>query len=458
MSKNNKSQGTKATKTPKPQTQAKPEVKEEKVITPEVVTPDEAKAKTAAKEAKDTGLIKVSVGKQSASKLSPDSKVQLAALMQERYIRNPDTTVEKYGKEFFIEIDEAIDVMVVLALTDARQECLESGIPLLAKGSGKQLLALNAACEIFGIQLPKDQLKIAQKNPEQEVEVNLSDATVNEKTEALIKSDIETRKEYVDKLPNMDPTKVKDEEDLKKTLNYILTKQGHQMARNILDAIEFMRKYRHHLATTADEKLALEDRTIGEWLEEVLSFAKPSLLTSGLISSVCGALSKYGNPIMSHVMLSRQLKGQEAVCPLNDEQIGDMVRTFVKVYHANSLPSLDKDGKEIPKDDLVNTRFVKALINGTEKVLDDVIACETEEAKATFFSARSYYYAITRDNASKFANNNWKEIMRPKLGQILNIYLPLESKLNYDGYPGTITDFPTETEVTEEAKVEEKKS
>lgn len=461
MSRNNKQKGNgdkKTTITPKPAA-AKAEVKEEiPTVATETVTPEDKKSTEVAKTKKeDLSLIRIGAGKSNSHNLSPDSKVQLAVLMQERYVRNPDKTIEKYGTEFLMEVDENIDILVVLSMMDLRQSFIDNGVPLIAAGSGKQLLQLNAACEIFGIQLPKEQLKIAQANPTSEMEVDLNKAVVHEKTKEAIENDRKARREAVEKIPNVDPTAVKDDEDLKKTLTYFLTKQSSNMARNILAVIEFMRNYRNHIAKTADEKLQLEDRTCGAWLEDVLSFVKPSLITGGIISSICNALKTHDNVVYAHVMLSRQLKGNEAVCPLNDEQIADLVRTFIKVQHIHSLPTIDKDGKELPKGDLFETKAVKALYNGNEDLVTGIISCEEDTQKSAYFNALSYYYGVTSKNVNEFVDMNWKELMRKKIGQILNVYLPQESKMStYSGYPGEITEFPERKAV--ETPAEEKKN
>lgn len=459
---NKNSSAAKPATTPKPAAKVadkKAETKAEEVIVPEVV--DE---KTP--EVKNPGLVRVGLGGHNSNKMSAGDKVKLAYLMYERWERNPEETIAKHGNDFFIEVQSNIDVMTILALADARQECLDAGIPLIAKGSGKSLLALNAACEAFGIQLPKEKTKLLENNPDTQLEINFTEATVLPATDEAIKADKTSREEYVLQMPELDPVKIKSSEELEKALRYHLTKQGANTALNIVNAINFMKQYRDVDATTED-KAVYAVRMAGDWVEDILVVAKPSLILSGIVRTVSGLLGKHGNVIMAHATLASQLKGQSAVCPVSDEDIASLLRTFVKVSHKYALPSVGADGKEV-KEDLLESRAVKAIYNGSEEVLDVIIGLTEPDHKAAYYKTISTFFGIDSKSISKFGNTNFKELARMKMGQIMNLYLPLESKLStYPGLPSDITEFPEQTvkdsdfakeAAAEEAKAEEAKT
>lgn len=441
-----------ADKTPKPQTAAKADVKKD---VEEIIVPEVEDATPAAK--KETGMIRIGMGTHNSSRMSAGDKVKLAYLMHERWEQNPNETVAQYGHEFLLEVKENIDTMTILALADARQECLDAGIPLYARGTGKELLALNVACEIFGIQLPKAQTKMLESNLDKEVEVNVTEASILDATDKAIKDDRETRKEFVEALPNLDPTKVVDDADLGKTLNYMLTKQGPNMAQNIINGINFIKEYRILVAKTDEEKAALEARAAGEWVEDILTVAKPSAVVNGIVKTVGGLLTKYGNPVMAHCTLTAQLKGKDAVCPVSDEDVVSLMKTFVKIAHKYSLPSVGADGKEV-KEDLFDTKAVKALTNGSESVIEEIMTLKEPNHKGPFYRAIEVFYGINTKNMNLYANVNFKDLARTKMGQIMNLYLPAENKMQtYSGLPSAITEFPQRT-VLSPAEIAEKKA
>lgn len=345
--------------------------------------------------------------------MSPDSKVALANLMQKRYIDNPDAAI-KYSQKFIDEMDNLIDATAMMAILDLREEAISKGIDVNLTLNGKKAFEVVEACKLLGINIPKPKAL-----PDGQQMLQFKDAEVDPNIQAAVDNEKKARKRIEDQVPELDPSRITSDEELKAALEYKM-RSGSNVLKNLIDAIEWLRGFRNFKATTAEEKLKLEDRTIGVWINEILSLIKPTLLFTGLGRAVYVNASQDGTPITAHCTVRKNATEEDGRCILNEKQIAEVVVTLLK---ANAQFTLAKEPEKMKGKTLSDDKALQNLFSGNEQLIERILKREEPVDKKIYSMVLKQYYPNPEGDMS--------EKMHTKLGQLMNLYLPEAEKMEY---------------------------
>lgn len=379
-----------------------------KPTTPEipVVTPEEVETPvnpTANRSKKEEAL----------KSMSPDSKVALATLMQKRYIDNPHAQM-KYSQKFIDEMDNLIDATAMMAVLDLREEAISKGVDVELKVNGAKAFEVIEACKLLGINLPKPKLL-----PDGQQSLQFKDADLDPTIQDAVDNEKKARKKIEDVIPELDPSKMTTDEELKAALEYQM-RSTPNVLKSLINTIEWLRSYRNFKATTADEKLKLEDRTIGVWIEEILSLIKPTLLLTGLGRAVYVNASQDGTPLTAHCTVRKNATEENGKCVLTEKQIADVVVTLLK---ANAKFTLSKEPEKMKGKTIADDKAMQNLFSGNEQLIEKILKKEEDVDKKIYAMVLKQYYPNPEGDMS--------EKMHTKLGQIMNLYLPEAEKMEY---------------------------
>lgn len=418
------------------------EIKSE-VKTPKVENKTEQKVKEKAKsesiemiateDAGDDGIraLNATTGKAVAAKakvMSPDSKVNLACLMQKRFIDNPDATM-KYSQAFLNEADNLIDNIALLAILDLREECIEKGLDLNTEINGNRVFQVEEACKMLGITLPKPKLL-----PEGQQSFNFVDAIVDTNIDNAVKEDRQTRKKIVEKLPELDPSKIENDEQVVMALEHQLRSAPNGI-KGLIIATDWLRDYTLFKTNKPEEKPALKLEPIGYWIEEILKLVKPTLLLTGIGRSIYVNIAQDGNPLSGHAVTHNQTLDENRTPLLTEEQIANLVTILLQ---KNVLFILEKEPEEMKGKSIADDRAMQALLRGSETLIDKIMSQEEPTDKKAYAMIRNAYFPVGK----KYID--LESQMRNKIGQILNLYLPISERM--EQYPDVF-----EVRVAEEA-------
>lgn len=370
--------------------------------------------------------------------MSPDSKVQLAGLMQERYIRNQDASI-KYGQKFIDEVDNLIDATVVMAVLDLREEAISKGVDVnMVFKNGVKAFAVVEACKMLGISLPAPKLLT-----DGQASLEFKDATVDETVQAALDNETKVRKALEEKIPELDPSKMTTDDELKAALEYQMRSSQNGL-KSLFNTIVWLRGYMNFKAKTEEDKKKYAEYTTGQWVEEILSHIKPTLVFNGLGRAVYVNAVQDGTPITAHCTVRKNVLDSDGKPILDESEIADLVKTLLK---ANAKFILAKEPEAMKGKTIADDKALANLMTGSETLIETILKKETDLDKKIYSMVLKQYYPNPSGDMSKK--------MHVKLGQIMNLYLPISERM--DAYPEMEAeqDYPTTTETP---AAEEKKN
>lgn len=392
-------------------------------IIPEEVTEDKPKVSPEEKALKRaTSLVSgitgagIPVGSTASS---VDGKAMLAFVMQQRYANNEE--LAKRYPEVYADINRTIDVVNLLALVDIRQDLFNRGErgELQLMIDANQLMPLQGMAEMLGIKLAPAKALPGSDDGQLAIDFNKSEIP-----EELAKDAGKT----VTKVPELDPNKITTDEEIDEALTYLINKERN-VATNIVNTVEWYRTLRGLKETNADKKLALDEMTVGDWMNEIFSRINPVSLLKGLGSSVYVYTSQTGSPCMAHSVLHNHL----TKAGWSEEQVAETVRALIN----ENFRLKQKDNKELtPESD----KAISAIISNLgEEYIDKLFADwginleGVEESKKNQLEndrkiARMVLGSIKTNFFSKDENPTPDEL-RLKVGQIINLYRDPASRL-----------------------------
>ena len=385
-------------------------------IIPEEVTEDKPKVSPEEKALKRaTSLVSgitgagIPVGSTASS---VDGKAMLAFVMQQRYANNEE--LAKRYPEVYADINRTIDVVSLLALVDIRQDLFNRGErgELQLMIDANQLMPLQGMAEMLGIKLAPAKALPGSDDGQLAIDFNKSEIP-----EELAKDAGKT----VTKVPELDPNKITTDEEIDEALTYLINKERN-VATNIVNTVEWYRTLRGLKETNADKKLALDEMTVGDWMNEIFSRINPVSLLKGLGSSVYVYTSQTGSPCMAHSVLHNHL----TKAGWSEEQVAETVRALIN----ENFRLKQKDNKELtPESD----KAISAIISNLgEEYIDKLFADwginleGVEESKKNQLEndrkiARTVLGSIKTNFFSKDESPTPDEL-RLKVGQIINLY------------------------------------
>lgn len=422
-------------KTSEPQSKEKPK-KEKKIpeFIPEEVHEEEKEKKAVERASK---LNNIPIG---SSTSSADGKAMLAYVMHERYGKNEE--LRKNYPELYQDLCRNIDVVTLLALVDVRQDLLNRGETgqLKLNIGVDQLMPLKSMADLLGIELaPAKALPGGNSN---QLEIDFMASKVPEE---LSKDAGKSTNEK----PELDPNKITTEEQIKEALSYLLC-SNKNVAIALVNTVEWYRTLRMMQETNADKKLAMDDKTAEDWINEIFTLVKPVSLISGLGRSLYLYTSQLGSPIFSHALLHNYI----SKVGWSEEQIASILKALVQ-----------ENVRLILKDDEKNPLATKALeaVAGSlgSKYIDnlfidanidvDKVAEDKKNTTENIVRNAKKILGVVRTNYFSKEQSPTEDELRMKIGQIINLYRDPANRLAEYCQPSI-----THQEVGEYPKTEKK--
>lgn len=423
----------------KPSTQKQKKDKTPTII-PEEVTEDKPKVSPEEKALKRaTSLVGgitgagIPVGSTASS---VDGKAMLSFVMQQRYANNEE--LAKRYPEVYADINRTIDVVNLLALVDIRQDLFNRGErgELQLMIDANQLMPLQGMAEMLGIKLAPAKALPGGDGSQLSIDFNKSEVPIELAEDAG----------KTIKAPELDPNKITTDEEIDAALTYLISKERN-VATNIVNTVEWYRTLRGLKETNADKKLALDEMTVGDWMNEIFSRINPVSLLKGLGSSVYVYTSQTGSPCMAHSVLHNHL----TKAGWSEEQVAETVRALIN----ENFRLKQKDNKDLkPESDKAITALISNLgeeyidklfadwsldLTGVEESKKNQLENDRKIARMVIGSIKTNFFG--KDESPK------PDELRLKVGQIINLYRDPASRLA--AYCQSSITAPTEKEYPE---------
>lgn len=360
-----KEQQKKENKTPKV-TKA-PEVK-----TPEVKKP-ETKKEENVEEAQVIQAAAMNPEKILSNKrrggLSPDATIQALDLAHRVFVEEKDPDLQ-FPKQTAIKVNKIVAIGILCTLADHASNGDDSFAAVLAT---QGYPSLTAAAEEMGIKLPDIKALPAGKEANT-VMIPANSVEIPDET----KKKLQEEKKIIDgEKPELDPEKITSEEDLKKALEYMfITQGGRRLTGTLVDGIDFMKKFRMHeasLAENADEaKAKFENYNSGDWLDDLFSYVQPSVFFTGIGRGMANVTMVEKDPVHAFIIFRDAVKDKETGNPvLSDQELAYCVKSIIKWYCNTTIESNNKaiegfDQKKNAKD----IEACKKRIEDLNKIID----------------------------------------------------------------------------------------
>lgn len=261
-------------------------------------------------------------------------------------------------------------------------------------------------------------------------------------------------KDIQDNKPELDPTKITSEDDLKKALQYLLTIKNKSVGKTLVDVVDFMRNYRMTEASKANNSTEamerLDERTTAGWLDDIFRYVTPSFLMGGIGKGMALTFDATGSPVRAFTILRESIKASDEKPEWCEQDIADAVSCIIRWV---SQVSLKKDQKNLealgdPKKYDKNTKAIAEKYNESiQKQQGRItnIMSPNGEFLSTFLDKfykldknavtlygviRRMYYSetLSEENKSK-KYKNLDNLILNKVGYIFNLFRTSDSKI-----------------------------
>ena len=360
MAKNNKKEEQKKNITPK-----KPE-KAPNVKNPEAKKPENKPETVQVEVEEEVNLSKVTpknLASRHNSGLSPDSQVQLLDLARRTFVEEKDPDLQ-FPKQVAIRVNKIVAVGILCELADHATNGNDSFAAVLQT---QAYPSLTAAAEEIGFKLPDIKSLPAG---EKEGTVLIDAKTIEIPKEAKEKLKHEQQVREAEK-PELDPEKISSEEDLQKALEYMfITKGSRNLVGTLTDGIDFMKKFRLHEASLAENKdeatAKFNNYNSGDWLDDLFSHVEPSIFFTGIGKGMASVAAAEGTPIHAFTIFRDAVKDKKTNQPvLDDQELAYCVKSIIKWVCTNNISSNEKTISEL--DEKKNKKEIETCKSAIEK-------------------------------------------------------------------------------------------
>ena len=398
----------KEVKTPKAPKQApKPENKTGEVKTPET---EAAEVVTIPQAADPKNLTS-----RKHSGLSPDGQVQLLDLAHRVFVEEKDPDLQ-FPQTVRVEVNKIVAIGIMCTFADHAANGDNTFAMVL---QSQAYPTLSSAAEAIGIKFPD--IKALPAGKEQGTVILQSNKVeISEETKKKLQEEKKIRES---EKPELDPEKITSEEDVTKALQYMfLSSGGKRLPALMTEAIDFMKKFRMHeasLAENADEaKAKFENYNSGDWLDDVFSYFRPPVFFTGIGRGMATVTADKKNPIHAFIILRDAIKDKETGKPvLEDQETAYCAKSIMKWFcntnidsNQKAIDNLDpkKNKAEIEKceaqiqyyNDILtyitspSPEEVDTLLENVGTSFDEggILTTECQEANATFNRICKSYY------------------------------------------------------------------
>lgn len=470
MAKNNKPQqkgaGKKEAKAPKA-----PEKAPKKADEPVVIVPEEKEKKTPqVSMASNTR----NLTDRKYSGLSPDGQVRLLDLTRRTFVEEKDPDLQ-FPQSVRRDMNRIVAVGILCTIAEHAQNGDNQFAQVLASTAYPTLMR---AAKDMGIEIPE--IKALPAGPgEGTVQLPASSVKISKETKEEL---AEEKKIREGEKPELDPEKISSEDDLRKALKYMFVEKNCRLVEVLLGGIDFMKKFRLHeasLAENAEEaKKKFESRNSGEWLDDLFQYAKPSIFFRGIGRGMAHVTQIEKAPIHAFTIFRDAIKDKDGNLPIDDQEIAYCVRSIIKWFCNTNIESnqkvidnLDpkKNEKEIEtcKKQIADYNAIFEYItnpssDGVDNMLDNIgshfdgggqLTPECQNANQLFNRVCKTYYGKQLSDADY---SNLTMNVQQYAGSILNLFRnPGAQNKNYS--LSNISDLVERTQEEKDAIIKEAK-
>lgn len=266
-----------------------------------------------------------------SSRMSADSKAIVANLLQKRVIENPNAP-EQVVDGASVVIDAMLADVIVTGVAMG-----EDVFAMIIRKDENKYLALQSMLNAQGITIPAfktlpaptaEQLQKAGVNllPAESVVVAVDKKDVDKKVVEKKKKELKAEASK----PSLDPTKIKDEKDLKNNLTYIFVDSNSTPTERILKAINFYSAYLNVQAKgdkKEEEKVAALSKE--EILQKITDIIGPAtFVVNGMMYQPCRATNETGVPVSAFCIVKRMFETSKV---FNDKMDDEFIAAVTKV-------------------------------------------------------------------------------------------------------------------------------
>lgn len=411
------------------------------------------------------------------SGLSADGQVRLLDLAHRVFVEEQDPDLQ-FPQAVRVNVNRIVAIGVLCSFADHAANGDNSFAMVL---QSQAYPALSAAAKDLNIELPELKALPAGKE-DGTVMLESGKVKIPDETRKKLKEEKKIRE---GEKPELDPEKITSEEDVTKALQYMfLSSGGKRLPALLTESIDFMKKFRMHeasLADNADEaKARFESYNSGDWLDDVFSYFRPPVFFAGIGKGMATVTASKKNPLHAFIILRDAIKDKDTGKPvLEDQEIAYCVKSIVKWFcntnidsNQKAIDNLDskKNKTEIEKCEAqiqyyndILTYITSPSSEEVDNLLDNIgtsfdangmqLTKDCQEANATFNRVCKSFYGKQLSDADY---KNLTQNVQQYAGCILNLFRDPGSQLaNYK--LSNITDLEERSAEEREAMIKEAK-
>lgn len=332
-----------------------------------------AEATSASVEVIDVNKLNQQLNSKSDTGLDANHQVDLLNGLKTFFHDDPNAKT-RFGEAVVEKIDGITAIGFVTVLVN---EIVSAKTPFAVKMSSAQLGAITEVAPMLGIQI--DSKLLPAPNADGTVQVPSNAVVVSKETKEKAKKE----KAVVDEKPTTDPSKITNDEQLKKSLVFILgdisasTRPYDRMIR----ATEFFRSVRSleasKLADANESKTKLAEikaESVSDLLEDMrLLIGECPFSTVGLAHYVYNQAVETKNPISPFIILYRSSRNKTTNAGLEDSTVAAIVKVLVNWNIDERL----KEYKAAYERKKKTTKDEKILKNALEPVQKNIDYCKS---------------------------------------------------------------------------------
>lgn len=419
-----------------------------------------AEAAPASVEVIDVNKLNQQLNSKSDTGLDANHQVDLLNGLKTFFHDDPNAKT-RFGEAVVEKIDGITAIGFVTVLVN---EIVSAKTPFAVKMSSAQLGAITKIAPMLGIQI--DAKLLPAPNVDGTVQVPSNAVVVSKETAKKVKKE----KAVVDEKPTTDPSKITNDEQLKKSLVFILgdTSASTRPYDRMVRAIEFFRSVRSLEASKladADEsktKLAeIKAKSVSDILEDMrLLIGECPFSTVGLAHYVFNQARETRNPVSPFIILYRSSRNKTTNAGLEDSTVAAIVKVLVNWNIDEHLKEYEvaykrhektvKDSSESVRKSMLepiqkNIDYCKSIkecishpnFDAVESLIDDFKGEDVKKKNAATFIVRNIIDLWMPDVKFDELESNEKkdeilENVKKRAGVIVNAFLdPLEQNIAY---------------------------
>jgi hypothetical protein len=311
------------------------------------------------------------------SGLSPDGQVKLLDLAHRVFVEEQDPDLQ-FPQAVRVNVNKIVAIGIMCSFADHAANGDNSFALVL---QSQAYPTLSAAAEAIGYKLP---------------DIKALPAGTEEGTVVLGTDKVEIPKETAEKLqkekkikegekPELDPTKITSQEDVTKALEYMFLSGGKRLPVLLTEAIDFMKKFRMHEASQAENaeeaKARFENYNSGDWLDDVFSYFRPPVFFTGIGRGMATVTSGEKSPIHAFTILRDAIKDKDSGEPvLEDQETAYCARSIMKWYCNTNIESNKKAIENLdPKKNKTEIEKCEAQIQHYNDILTYITSPSAQE-------------------------------------------------------------------------------